>query len=139
MLIKVYETDQFETPKNYNERVVVFQSVNPGEENAFELFTKNCMMKEILIDSFYTLNLITNRREIAKSVNRDYMDEIEEVEFDILYEVWDMLNTVLIHKEIKTPDNIKKAYRIYDHDWTYFFYAVESDEGFYAYNWSSPQ
>lgn len=138
MLIQVYEADEFVKQSTYEEKIIYFECRHNTDKEgySFERFIKECMTKEILIDSFYTLNLVTNRRKIAKNVNRDYSDEIEEIEFDILYEVWEMLDDLLVDSTIKRPDTVKRAVRIYDHDWTYLFYAIEGADGYYAYNWT---
>ena len=95
MLIHVYEADEFVKQSTYEEKIIYFECRDNTDKEgySFERVIKECMTKEILIDSFYTLNLVTNRREIAKNVNRDYSDEIEEIEFDRLYEVWECWTT----------------------------------------------
>lgn len=48
-----------------------------------------------------------------------------------------MLNDRIVDNQMLIPSTLKSAYRIYDHDWQYFFYVVESEEGYFGYNWSA--
>lgn len=76
MIIKVYESDEFTQTESYEQRFVYFECRRNLEKEGytFERFIRMIMTKEILIDSFYTLNLISNRKEVALHVDKDYKD-----------------------------------------------------------------
>lgn len=141
MIIKVYESDEFVSKVDNMQRLVYFESsFYEGRDRLdIETFTKECMTKEIVIDSFYTLELISNRRNIRKIVEEDYKEEVEEIEFEILYELKELIETMLLTDMIKFPDTFKNAFRIYEHDWNYFFYVIENEDGYFAYNWSKSE
>ncbi len=62
MIIKVYESDEFVSKVDNMQRLLYFESsFYEGRDRLdIETFTKECMTKVIVTDSFYTLELISN-------------------------------------------------------------------------------
>lgn len=98
MIIKVYESDEFVSKVDNMQRLLYFESsFYEGRDRLdIETFTKECMTKVIVTDSFYTLELISNPWNIRKIVEEDYKEEVEEIEFEILYELKELIETMLL-------------------------------------------
>lgn len=139
MIIQVYEEDEFTKDNDASQRLIYFESTHHKErrEYSFDDFIKDCMTKEMLVDSFYNLNIRSNINDVHKMITKSYRDEIYPVDSEEIKDIEKMLNCVLLNNNIKIPKSILKSYCIYDHEWDYFFYIIEGDDGYYGYNWSS--
>ena len=137
MVLHVYEAQAFKESEVL-QMLLYFESVNYEEKNSytFESFIKQCMAKEIVADSFYTLDLISNRKDNMKMIEQEYRRAVEYIDFDIFFELYEMFDSILKKHQMTFGNNIKKAVRIYDHEWDYLFYVIEDASGFYGYNWT---
>ena len=135
MQIHVYEADEFIGGRDSEQRIVYFEAKKGKKQiyDTFEAFVKACMLYEEQLDYFVPFN----RYDLERMIEEDFLNAVKPLASEDFFKNLSHIGfcDALIESRMQLPSNIIKCVSVNKQEWNYIFHIIESDTGFYGYNW----